>query len=256
MKTYISSLLLMAIFVFGNAQNGWSSSVLHNNTEADVSLSTTLQEGFWESSQTSSTNVSFHFYGDGSVDWFTFLPSGEVKLNTYDWELLNENSCSSVLQLSETQRVYQFKVDAKNQRLVLEESSNGMLLELEQKLAIPKTQYASKAKMLLGKWENTMYPVDINDSSRKTEPAYLKYQFSQNGRFERRLSNSKRSLKESGSWMLAKDGNHLILRLDNGAVTVASLKYITLDELVLKHVLYGQHEQITIDNKDFFFNRD
>lgn len=255
MRTYISSLLLMAVFVFGNAPNAWSLSVFHHDDWANVSLSATLQEGFWQSAQTSDTNVSLHFYEDGSMDWFTFLPSGEVELKTFDWVLLSDTPESSALQLTTAQRAYHFEVDTQNQRIVLRESSNGMQLELEQQVAIPKNQYASKAKMLLGNWENTIYPIDINASSREIEQAYLKYQFFPDGRFERRLSNSRRSIKEAGNWMLSKDGTHLILRLDKGAVTVASLKYITLDELVLEHVLYGQHEQLTIDNKDFFFNR-
>jgi hypothetical protein len=256
MRTYISSLLLIAILVFGNSPNAWSFSSLQNEIEDDVSLSATLQDGFWQSPQNANTDISFHFYGDGSVDRFIFLPSGELQFNTYEWVLLDENLYPSTLQLSTSEEFYEFEIDAYNQRIVLKETSNGMLLELEQQSAIPKNQYASKAKMLLGKWENTMYPVYINaSSSRKVEQAYLKYQFSPDGRFERRLSNCRRSIKEAGNWMLAKDGKHLILRLDNGAVTVASLKYITLDELVLKHVLYGQYEQMTIDHKDFFFNR-
>ena len=57
-----------------------------------------------------------------------------------------------------------------------------------------------------------------------------------NGQFEKRLSNASHSCKRTGQWRLAKDGKHLIIKMEDGSVVVAMLKYLNIDELVLSHV--------------------
>jgi len=259
MKTLISGVLLMALSMLSYPQSALATCAFPVETESMLisQLNSCLPKGIWESKSSTAEKNALHFYESGQVHWFTFTSDEQMALNTYDWKVVNDANGHSMLLFTNESEQHYFEVEVACSSLALTETSCGSIrLDLQYENALPKAAYSQQQNMLEGQWGNTITPVKVKVSSdQQTEQVYLKYRFLPNGAFVRLLGSDKLSIRDTGHWMLAKDGKHLILQFDNGKMAVSSLKYISMDELVLQHMLQSPNEHFIANRKDFFFNK-
>ena len=256
MKNLILGMLLaclsFAFSAFATADSSCAFDVNENLT-LTTQLQRALPDGLWAGSTQSGQKAILQFRTSGTADWFTFDSNGLTAYQDFAWSVTPVNEDEARLELTATDysTYFIFQVETACQSLKLTSLNRDMALSLEHESSDSKAQRSQKENMLSGKWENTTYPFDIQSM----EGAYLKYNFYNNGRFERLLGCRKQNIKDAGDWWLAKDGQHLVMRLDSGETTVAEIKYLELDEMVLQHILNCEDRSFATGDKDFFFNR-
>ena len=226
---------------------------LNENLTLTTQLHKALPGGIWSSDAPVGQEIVLQFYDSGTADWFTYNTNGLCAYKGYSWSVIpvNENEVRLELSARDNSRHLTFEVEIACHSITLTDRAEGLSLALKYESTGTDAQHHNKEQILAGKWENTTYPFDL----RSIEGAYLKYSFHNNGRFDRLLGCAGRNIKESGEWWLAKDGQHLVMRLDNGETTIAEIKYLELDEMVLHHVLSCEDRNFATGDKDFFFNR-
>ena len=256
MKTLTLSMLLACfIIVFSGFASADTSCAFDLNTNLTLSnqLHRALPDGVWAGKAQNGRDVVLQFHPSGTADWFTADGSNLSGYQNFSWAVLPVNEEEAKLELAAigqfSHHTFQVKTDC--QTLKLTDLHSGMSLTLKHETAESKARHNQKETLLAAKWENTTYPFDL----KSMEGAYLKYSFLPNGRFERRLGCASRNIRESGEWWLAKDGQHLVMRFDRGETTVAKIKYLEMDEMVLQHVLNCEDKSFVTSEKNFFFNR-
>ena len=256
MKNLILGMLL-ACFSFALFASATVDSSCAFDINQNLTLTTQLQralpDGIWAGKTQNGQEAILQFRTSGTVDWFTFSRNGLTGYQDYIWMVtpVSENEARLELTASDHSRRFIFQVETACQSLKLTSFNQGIALSLEHESSDSKARRNQKENMLAGKWENTTYPFDM----KSIEGAYLKYSFHNNGRFERMLGCANQYIKDAGEWWLAKDGQHLVMRLDSGETTVAEIKYLELDEMVLQHILNCEDKSFATGDRDFFFNR-
>lgn len=256
MKTLALS-VLMACFSYVFSASSSADSSCAFDLDEDLTLATqlyrALPDGIWTGLMQDGSEAVLQFHASGKADWFTYGKNGLSGFDGFTWAVrpLNEDEARLELVNRDNSKQLSFAVEIACQSMELAEASNGISLFLKHGSSASNAAYRKKETLLAGKWENTTYPFDL----KSIEGAYLKYTFHKNGKFERMLGCADRNIRESGQWWLAKEGQHLVMRLDNGETTVAEIKHVEMDELVLKHILYCEDKAFTTGERDFFFNR-
>lgn len=256
MKTLTLSMLMACYsFVFSAFASADSSCAFDTNENLTLTtqLNRALPDGIWAGNTQNGQEAVLQFHPSGTADWFSYNGKGLMGYQDYTWSVtpVNEEEARLELTASDFSKTLAFQVETDCQSLKLADLGQGVVLALEHESADSKAQRSQKESMLAARWENTTYPFDLQSM----EGAYLKYNFLKNGRFERTLGCASRNIKDAGEWWLAKDGQHLVMRMDSGETTVAEIKYLELDEMVLKHVLNCEDKDFATGDKDFFFNR-
>ena len=256
MKTLMPSMLLACLsFVFPALAEVDSSCAfnLDDNLTLTTQLQRALPNGKWVSDMQNGQETVLQFHTSGTADWFTFNENGLSGYKNFTWTVtpLGDDQAQLVLAARDYSQRLVFEVKPACQSLKLTEVHNGFALTLEHESAESKARRTQKESILAASWENTTYPFDL----KSMDGAYLKYCFHSNGRFERMLGDSRQNIKSNGEWWLDKDGQHLVMRFESGETTVAEIKYLELDEMVLQHVLNCENRDFATGNKDFFFNR-
>lgn len=256
MKTLMLSALTVCIgLVFSAFATGDTSCAfnLNGNLTLSAQLYQALPDGVWVGAAKGGKEAVLQFHASGKADWFTYGRNGLSDYREFTWSVQSLGDDEARLELSDRdgRRQLSFEVEPACQGMTLTENGKGIFLSLEHETPTSIAEYRQKENLLAGKWENTTYPFDL----KSMEGAYLKYAFYKSGKFERMLGCADRNIKESGQWWLAKDGQHLVMRLDDGQTTVAEVKYLEMDELVLQHVLACDDKDFNTGEKDFFFNR-
>ncbi len=226
---------------------------LNENLTASTQLIRALPDGQWRGELRNGEKVVLQFYASGQAEWFTFGRKGLHHHQAYRWAVLPFTAAQAALELADRNSgsTLQFTVKTNCQSIELTEKGGPLFLELFHEPNDNEETLSRMKKLLTGKWENTTYPFDLPS----IDGAYLKYSFQNNGQFSRSLGSSSQALQEQGQWKLSKDGKHLILNFENGLTALAEVKYLEMDELVLKHVLSCEDKSFTTALKDFFFNR-
>lgn len=254
MKTLINGVMLLAFSVLGYIPSIPAACAFQHNFDVVSQLTTTLPSGIWETEKTQENQTTLHFYSSGELDWFTFASSEIATFESFRWEI-QDHLNGPILYVSNHEKALSFELSGDCYYLQLDGQDEALSFGLNHKAAIPKKNQNAKLFQLQGNWENNSRPIAVNNSREKNNSsAYLKYRFMPNGQFEKRLSNNKSSLKKAGQWRLTKDGKHIIMRMNDGSVSVAMLKYLNMDELVLSHV-YEHGPTSTAGEQDYFFNR-
>jgi hypothetical protein len=250
----MNSLMLIVFSIMGYIPGIPAACAFQHNTDVVDQLTNALPCGIWETKQTQEEQIALHFYDTGEVDWFTFSSSELTKLENFTWEVQAYFDIP-ILYLSNHEKTLSFELSGDCYYLLLDERDGSTSLQLNHKATSPKNTQKAKLNQLQGSWENNSHAIAVdNPEVEKSSIGYLKYRFMPSGQFEKRLSNASYSSKRTGQWRLAKDGKHLIIRMEDGSVVVAMLKYLNMDELVLSHVYeFGRASSIGI--QDVFFNR-
>lgn len=211
-----------------------------------------LPEGIWQGTDEWGTEVTLQFHSNGLLQWSAASSEGQDQ-QLLEWAAVPGSDGCAYLQFIdlENRNVDRFSVVAHEQSLFL--VSQGLQVRLQMK-PVEAAAISAVRKGVIGQWGNTTYPLDL--PSEAPDQAYLRYRFMPNGQFERQLSNGTRSLTERGQWTVSKDGQHLVLQLEDGSTTLAALKYLEMDQMVLQHVLSCQDPLLASDQRSFFFNRD
>lgn len=256
MKTLTLSMLLVCLtIVFSGFASADSSCAFELNANLTLSnqLYRALPDGMWAGKAQDGHDVVLQFHPSGTADWFTSNGSSLSGYQNYSWAVLPVGEEDARLELTANDEAGRltFQVETACQTLKLTGLHSGIALTLEHETAESKARHRQKERLLAAKWENTTYPFDLTSM----EGAYLKYNFRTDGRFERLLGCTSRNLQEAGDWWLAKDGEHLVMQFDTGETTVAKIKYLEMDEMVLQHVLHCEDQSFVTGDKDFFFNR-
>lgn len=256
MKTLTFGMLLACFsFIFSAFATADTSCAfdLNENLTLTHQLYRSLPDGVWTAETQNGQKAVLQFHPSGTADWFTSNAKGLSGYKDFTWAVIpiSEEEARLELTANDHSESFTFEVEPACQSLKLSEPDRGFFLRLEHETAESKAVRSQKETLLAARWENTTYPFDL----KSMEGAYLKYNFQKNGRFERMLGCASRNIKEAGDWWLAKDGLHLVMRLDNGETTVAEIKYLEMDEMVLKHVLNCEERDFATGDRDFFFNR-
>lgn len=254
MKTLTYSMLLACFsFAYSAFASGDSSCAfnLNENLTLTTRLYQALPEGMWVGNTQDGRKAMLQFHTSGAADWFTFDGKGMSAYKDFTWAVRSVNDDEAKLELTAAggSGNFVFQVETGCHNLTLTDSSEDIALTLEYESADSRAR--QKENILAGRWENNTYPFDLGP----LEGAYLKYNFDKNGRFLRMLGCANRNIKEAGEWRLANDGQHLVMRFDSGETTVAEIKYLELDEMVLHHVLNCEDSDFATGDRDFFFNR-
>ena len=257
MKTFFSGLMPIVLSIISLPAISAAACTFQNNSELVSELVTGLPKGIWETNGNSSVLYALHFYEEGTVDWFEFLPSGEMKFKTFNWLVVPSGNNMPKLWMSNQCEAFTFSIEAACHTLGLKALEQGLSLQLQRAEAMPIDAKKQKLDLVTGNWENTLYPIKVKTAlpQQDIENAYLKYEFKEDGILIRKLVNRTFSIKDKGSWSISRDGKHIIMRMDEGKVAVASLKYVNMDELVLTHLLFCDNDRFATDTKDFYFNR-
>lgn len=219
-------------------------------------ISTSLSTGIWQGHDQSGHSITLHFFENGTVQWLTHHSDRRASSRLFNWECLPDYQSDALLVLSDWQSGEPMIFSTEAHCNALSISAAGCQLELGYTKSASKADIQRTTQLLTGNWENTTYPFDFDPEDKTAlQEAYLNYCFMPDGRFVREIGNSERQIKERGSWVVAKDGEHLIMSFDNGKATVAQLKYVRVDELVIHHLLSCQDEAFNTVEKNFFFNR-
>lgn len=256
MKTLTFSMLLACFgFVYSAFASADSSCAfdLNENLTLTTQLHNALPAGIWVGNTEDGREAVLQFHHSGTADWFTFEGERMSAYEAYSWAVISIGEDEAKLELTARDHTKHlaFQVKTGCYSLMLADTFKGISLNLEYESTDSNARHSQKENMLAGRWENNTYPFDLES----IEGAYLKYNFGKNGRFERLLGCANRNRKEAGEWWLAKDGQHLVMRLDSGETTVAEIKYLEMDEMVLHHVLTCEERDFTTGDRDFFFNR-
>lgn len=110
---------------------------------------------------------------------------------------------------------------------------------------------------LVGKWENPYFALE---SGKDSNARYLKYQFREDGTYIKMLGGAETQVEETGTWEISEDGSQLLMRsrsLCDGKVmtTSATIKHLSMDELVLEQTMCVAGVMITSEPQDFYFNK-
>jgi hypothetical protein len=216
-------------------------------------ISANLPSGIWSGFNQHGQRVTLEFLDNGLVQWFTQCDGKSASSRLYSWECRPSPYADASLLLTDWKTGAPTTFDVKADCNVLTIISSTSRIELAFEDPASKAEMLRMARLLTGNWENTIFPFDFEPAD--MEGAYLNYRFNENGRFVRKIGNRQRQIEEHGSWTIAKDAKHLILSFDNGKATVAELKYVRVDELVIHHLLSCQDEVFNTVEKDFYFNR-
>jgi len=216
-------------------------------------ISANLPTGIWSGKNEHGQQVTLQFLDNDLVQWFTHCDGKSANSRLFSWECRPSPYADASLLLTDwkTGQPITFDVEADCNVLTIMSSTSRIALTFE--ASASEAEMERTAQLLTGNWENTTFPFDFEPAD--MEGAYLTYRFNPNGRFVRKIGNRQRQVEEHGSWAVAKDAKHLILSFDNGKATVAQLKYVRVDELVIHHLLSCQDEAFNTVEKDFFFNR-
>lgn len=120
--------------------------------------------------------------------------------------------------------------------------------------AVTNKAVAKMQAGIVGRWENTIYPFEIDDAG-VMPGAYLRYDFSSTGEYTKVIGSTELSYEESGQWEIEDDGQTLRLTSSTGKITLAMIKHLQLDELVLEQELKVKNAAFCTKQKDFFFNK-
>jgi hypothetical protein len=219
-------------------------------------ISANLPTGIWKGHNQCGQTVSLHFFEEGLVQWLIQRKGEKMHSRLFNWKCLPDHQADAMLVLTDRQsgQPLFFSVEGNCNALAIQGAD--CKLQLEYKKAASTAELQRTKQLLTGNWENTTYPFDFDPKDKAAlQEAYLTYRFLPNGRFERKIGNRDRQVEERGRWLLAKDGKHVVLSFDDGKATVAQLKYVRVDELVIHHLLSCQDETFNTVEKDFFFNR-
>ena len=260
MKSFTLSLWLLACISMVHAQLNARTNECRFGTPSESStasqISANLPTGIWNGRNQCGQTVSLHFFEDGLVQWLTQSNSEEMSSRLFNWKCLPDHQADATLVLTDWQsgEPLFFSIEANCNALAIQ--GKDCKLQLKYNKAASAAELQRTKQLLTGNWENTTYPFDFDPEDKTAlQEAYLTYRFLPNGRFERKIGNRDRQVEESGDWFLAKDGEHVVLSFDDGKATVAQLKYVRVDELVIHHLLSCQDETFNTVEKDFFFNR-
>jgi len=258
MKTLISSTLLVALCLFGYPTTATAACAFPSTTESSLicRLNRGLPQAVWQVQGPNSSASSLHFYDSGQVYWFKGSNGTLTDINIFDWEIIVGQFGQPMLRFTNASGQHLFEIETACNEIGLIQQQSGAELLLQKVDAMPEQLHARQKQNISGQWGNTLNPLQVKVAAQKEAVnAYLKYDFSPDGKFVRYLGNEKMSIKSTGNWMLAKDGKHLILQFDDGKVALSKLKYLSMDEMVLEHTLQSPNEHFITNRKDFFFNR-
>lgn len=111
---------------------------------------------------------------------------------------------------------------------------------------------------LIGQWENPFFTLEF-DSNKN---GFLKYHFREDGTYTKILGGGELPIEEEGTWEVSEDGKYLLMRSQNlcdgqpAMVTqVATIKHLSLDEMVLQQSVCVDGVAVSGESKDFFFNK-
>jgi len=263
MKTLTFGLWLACISMLHAQLNAKSSDCtfgIQGESSPASQISANLPSGLWTGYNQSGEEVSLQFFESGLAHWFTHCRErSEKKARLFNWECQtsqNPEGTDLVLWDWSTGQKMIFEVETDCSSIQLESKNRTRALELSYKAPASERRLNHLKRVIAGGWENTTYPFDYKpQEASQLEEAYLKYRFLPDGRFERQIGNQAKNIKESGSWMIAKDGAHLILTFEDGSVSVGEIKYLEMDEMVLQHLVSCQDATFNTIRKDFYFNR-
>ncbi len=214
-----------------------------------------LPTGAWTGQNQHQEPVQILFHKNGLAQLVPSAPPATVEPLLYEWKAIPGPAGCASLKLTDLKygTTDTFAVNAACNTLRLSNAAQATEWTLRQEEGERPSQ---KQQSLQGTWGNTTYPFEANLRNQPDmKGAYLQYEFERNGHFVRRLGNQRRQFEETGRYILSPDGQHLILQFENGCTTVAALKYLQFDELVVQHILRCEDPVFSTGNKDFYFNR-
>lgn len=213
-----------------------------------------LPAGVWTGENQHQEPVQILFHENGLAQRLPSNPASVEPL-LYEWAAIPGPAGCASLQLTDLKQgtTITFTVNAACNTLNLSNSAHALQWTLTQEAG---ERPAQRQRTLQGTWGNTTYPFKANlQGQPDMKGAYLQYEFEPNGHFVRRLGNQQRQVEEQGRYILSPDSQHIILQFENGCTTVAALKYLQFDELVVQHILRCEDPVFSTGNKDFYFNR-
>ncbi len=256
MKTFIISTLLLCSLSLALPQAAFSKACTFTASETlhlAEQLTHILPEGMWRGKMQNGKEAAFQFQYSGEVFWFTHGKAGLEAFDDYYWHISPLGQESALLELysKHGNKAYAFELGGDCQNLVMEDNDNRAKTVLRHENGQPEFNLDRMRAQLSGSWENTIYPFELKG----IEGAYLKYRFYGTGKMERVCGATGQVINDRGDWALSNDGQHLIMRFEDGTNAVAEIKHLDIDEMVLTHVLSCQDQRFTTGMKDFFFNR-
>lgn len=242
MKTYFLTFCLITGSLFAQA------SPVHFSTDCLLGpvLEYKLANQSWSGTDQLNQKISLFFYSNGLME-----QTSAAGLRLFRWSAapMPEHCGSLVLEDVQTGQQQLLEVAFTTAGITLSTCTGSLHIRKQPQME----SAAQKAKEgVQGKWENTTYPFD---NATENGMAYLRYQFRPNGTFERALGMGETTTSEAGEWAISQDGKRLILTFEQGGITVASLKYLEFDELVLEHTLTCEDPLFATASRDFYFNR-
>lgn len=113
---------------------------------------------------------------------------------------------------------------------------------------------------LVGKWESPNFMLEGGNARRDTNGSSLKYHFRNDGTYSKTLGGAEVQIEEEGTWSLSEDCTQLTMQsktLCAGQLvtTVATIKYLAMDELVLEQTLCVAGMVVSAKPKSLYFNK-
>lgn len=271
MKALLSTLCLV---LFTMASPNTLSSMAPCRTVADSQMTHSEQiahdlvQGVWTadlpSSKDEKVRTILQFDEAGQLDRMDLQPLGNYLRKRYSWKVEVRGE-DPILLLYDLDGGKQRRFDLKQTRdgLELTDLQSGQQLNLEFHAHADSTELTNLRRNLIGEWANSLYPFEMNRSgNRQMAGAFLYYEFNTDGTYSKSLGNSEAQLDELGEWEISADGQYLLMHTDEyqggrkvRKTTVARIKFVMFEEMVLEHSLQVSDESFCTEQKDFYFSR-
>lgn len=269
-------LSLLAMGLLGaRAEAGYRCRTIAAYSVGDSNLSLQIEKdlltGVWTQQATvvggsDRVHTLLQFAAGGMVDFMQLRSEGGYDTDCLRWWVEVQDNEPLLLLEDRAGRRDVFRIEQTCHGIQLTNRQTGKRLVLNHHAAVKEAELKQLRGELAGDWSNTMYPFDpvsqAGAAGKQIAGAFLKYEFRSDGTYVKMVGGEKVVIKETGAWEISKDGRYLLMHanvLEGGRQTTSSsmarIKYLQLDELVLEHSLQVQDAKFCTRQKDFFFNK-
>jgi hypothetical protein len=271
MKALLSTLCL-ALFAMASPNTLSSMAPCRTAPDSQMTLSEQiahdLVQGVWTadlpSAKDEKVRTILQFDEAGQLDRMELQPLGNYLRKRYSWKV-EVSGDDPVLLLYDLDAGRQSRFDLKQtcDGLELTDLQSGRQLSLVFHAHADSTELTNLRRNLIGEWANSLYPFEMGrNGNRQMAGAFLYYRFNADGTYSKSLGNSEAQLDETGEWEISADGEYLLMHSDEfqggrkvKKTTVARIKFVMFEEMVLEHSLQVSDESFCTEQKDFYFSR-
>lgn len=271
MRTYLSTLTLIIAAMWSlDARSYFNSCLTDLDSQQTLSeqIERDLVKGDWTaempSAEGNKARVILHFQPDGRAEMLEWQAFSRYQCREFQWAVgvREDDPYLEFYDLARGEhRIYELVCTY--HRLELTETRTGDRLALRFNAPANTGELDRLRNGLVGEWANSLYPFEVAGADRaQMAGAFFYYQFNADGSYRKSLGDSESQIDETGRWEISADGQYLLLHTEEyegwrkvRKTTVAQIKLVMWDEMVLALALRINDQRFCTDIKDFYFSK-